>query len=281
MPVRFPPKQTISHTNFTSSPVFDYINVGKIHNNTDIVDSSTYTNLYSLASDLEWNQAYNASAPVRAIAGSVLAGQILSALQSILDSPATSPRFNTQFGAYGTFMAFFGLAQLPAANPDFYGICDYASSMTFELVTNSTDPQPAADDVSVRFLFANGTAAENELTPFPLFGQKETTLSWADFKDGMAKFAIEDDKHWCDVCGNSGGKCAANGTESDSGANTSSSSSSGGISRPVAGVIGALVTLVVILGAQAAIMLFGGVRFAKKATIAQARANQNNDVVKG
>ncbi len=254
-----------------------------IHNQSDLVNSSTYNHLFTLASDHEWNQAYNASAPVRAIAGSVLAGQVLDSLQAIIDKPASSPRFNAQFGAYGTFMSFFGLAQMPAASSDFYGIVDYASSMAFELVTNSTAAQPDAKDVSVRFFFANGTAADNQFKQFPLFAQDKTTLSWSDFKDGMGKFAIEDDKHWCTLCGNTDGKCAANGTETDSGANTNSSSGSsgsGGVSKPVAGVIGALVTLVVILGALAAIMLFGGVRFAKKSTIAQAHANQNNGAVK-
>lgn len=263
--------------------VFDYINVGKIYNDTDIVDDATYNRLFTLASDLEWNLAYNESAPVRAIAGSVLAGQILSSLQSIIDKPAASPRFNAQFGAYGTFMSFFGLAQLPAASKDFYGIVDYASSMAFELVTNSTEAQPAAKDVSVRFFFANGTATADAFTSFPLFGQDKTTLSWDDFKSGMGKFAIEDDDHWCQLCGNHDGKCAADGTASDSGANTNSngSGSSSGVSKPVAGVIGALVTLVVVLGALAAVMLVGGVRFAKKSTIAQAHANQNNAAIKG
>ncbi|KND94948.1 hypothetical protein TOPH_00217 [Tolypocladium ophioglossoides CBS 100239] len=257
--------------------VFDLINVATIHNASipasNLLDNSTRARLYDLASVQEWNLAYNSSEPVRAIAGSVLAGQVLAALQDVVDAKASAPKFNAQFGAYGTFMAFFGLAQLPAASPDFYGICDYASSMAFELVTSVADAKPKPEDVSVRFLFANGTAAEKGLKAFPLFGQSKDTLSWTDFKAGMGKFAIADTKHWCTLCGNTNGQCAAgNSTSSDGGATAQNTDGSGsGVSRPVAGVIGALVTLVVILGLQAAVMLFGGLRLVKKSTLAGAR----------
>lgn len=259
----------------TDAPiVFDLINCATIQNSSvpsdDLLTEPTLDRLYNLASIHEWNLAYNSSDRVRAIAGSVLGGQIIEALQTLVDGKK-GPKFNIQFGAYGTFMAFFGLAQLEAASSDFMGVCNYASSMTFELVTNSSTP--TVDDISVRFYFANGTAAENTPTLFPLFGQKETTLKWNDFKQGMMDFAIEDDAHWCDLCGNTGGACAGNSTSSG-GASSSSSSSGGdnGISKPVAGVIGALVTLVVILGVQAAIMLLGGLRMVKKSTLAHSSA---------
>ena len=46
------------------------------------------------------------------------------------------------FGAYGTFVTFFGLAQLPASSADFTGIVDCASAFVLELVTNSTAKPP-------------------------------------------------------------------------------------------------------------------------------------------
>lgn len=198
------------------------------------------------------------------MAGSVLAGQIVNALEDLVNHEPSTPKFNVQFGAYGTFMSFFGLAQLPKVSPDFKGVCDYASSMAFELVTDSTDAQPSANDINVRFLFSNGTAADNQLKPFPLFGQDKTTLPWNDFKKGMADFSVADTQTWCKACGNNGGVCAANGTAS---ADSNSSGGSSGVSRPVAGVIGALVTLVVILGVQALVMLIGGVRLVKKSAL--------------
>jgi hypothetical protein len=105
-----------------------------------------------------------------------------------------------QFGAYASFLSFFGLAQLPAVSDNFTGIVDYASAMTFELVTNSTvssTSYPPTDEISVRFLFSNGTAAENPLTVYPLFGQSETVLPWKTFVSEMNKFAIGSQADWC------------------------------------------------------------------------------------
>lgn len=96
-------------------------------------------------------------------------------------------------------------------------------------------------------------------------------MKWNDFKTSMMDFAIEDDQHWCSLCGNTDGACASNSTSSDNGSSSSSSSGGGGggVSKPVAGVIGALVTLVVILGIEAIIMLLGGLRLVKKSARGQ------------
>lgn len=255
-------------------PVFDLVNVATIHNasiaSSSLLSPSVLARLHNLASIHEWNLAFNASEPVRATAGAVLAGQVVAALQAIVEAKPKTPRLHAQFGAYGTFMAFFGLAQLPAVSRDFYGICDYASSMAFELVTTApAGAKVLEDDVAVRFLFANGTASEHRLEAYPLFGQDKLALPWRDFKDAMYAFAISNDVDWCRRCGKTTGKCASI-TNAGYG-HERSSDSSDGVSRPVAGVIGALVTLVVILGVQAAVMLFGGLRLAKKSTLARAR----------
>jgi hypothetical protein len=119
-------------------------------------------------------------------------------------------KLNMQFGSYGSFFSFFGLAQLPAANSNFFGIPDYASFMTFELVTNSSaTPFPAASDISVRFLFHNGMVS-NSSGPikYPLFGQQQSVLPWTTFADEMNKFAIGSQDDWCTACGNTTGICA-------------------------------------------------------------------------
>ncbi|SCV31987.1 uncharacterized protein FFB14_03802 [Fusarium fujikuroi] len=255
--------------------IFDLINVARIHNSSissdDLLDEPTLEKLYNLASIHEWNLAYNSSEPVRAIAGSVLAGQIIEALEPLAEGKK-GPKVNIQFGAYAAFMSFFGLAGLDKVSSDFKGVVDYASSMAFELVTNATNP--TADDVSVRFYFANGTAAQHTPKMFPLFGKDETTISWKDFKTGMSDFAIEDTKHWCKLCGNNDGNCASSSDDDSTSPQSSSGGSDNGVSKPVAGVIGALVTLVVILGVQAAFLLLGGLRLVKKSTLAAAGASQ-------
>ncbi|KOS18645.1 hypothetical protein ESCO_000948 [Escovopsis weberi] len=259
--------------------IFDLINVATIHNasisSKELLTNATLSRLYDLASTHEWNLAFNASDPVRAISGAVLAGQILGSLQAIAEpgpSSSSSPVLNVQFGAYGAFMSFFGLAQLQSVSRDFYGVCDYASSMVFELVA----PGPAGykpEDLSVRFFFSNGTATAQSFRSYPLFGQKSTSIGWPAFKAAMGKFAIADTESWCAICGNAGGPCSsASTTGADAGADGSSSSSRGGISKAVAGVIGALVTLVVVLAVEAAVLLVANLRLVKKSTLAAAKS---------
>ena len=174
---------------------------------------------------------------------------------------------NIQFGAYGGFQSFFGLANLTQVNSDFFGVPDYASIMTFELFTNAApSPFPAAEDLGVRFSFHNGTTGNNsQPVAYPLFGQQNTTLSWNDFMAGINKFAITGQQAWCNACGNSTGVCAAsNASPSPTGTATKKSSGGGGVSKAVAGVIGAMVTLAVILGVEALIMLIAGLRLVSK-----------------
>lgn len=209
--------------------------------------------LQTLADAHEWGLAYNESEPVRAIAGAVLAGELLQALNTTMTSPlakSSAQRFTIQFGAYATFMSFFGLANLTAVSEDFRGIVDYASSIAFELVTNATVNGTGApttvnpDDVSVRFLFANGSASDSNVPQlYPLFGQQETTITWNDFSAGISKFAVDDTASWCQACGNTTGVCApTSSSSSGSGSDStgSSSTSQGKITPGIAAGIGVL-----------------------------------------
>ena len=251
--------------------VYDLVHVSQIHNSSipsdNLLTPETVFQLQTLADNHEYNLAFNSSEPIRAIAGSVLAAQIIQQLNMTITGKSKS-QIGIQFGAYASFLSFFGLAQLPKVSDNFTGIVDYASSMTFELVTNATvtdTSYPSNDQISVRFLFSNGTASEHPLTPYPLFGQSETVLPWNTFVDQMNKFAIGNQADWCTKCGNSTGVCAsATSTFTGASGSTTSSPSAGGISKAVAGVIGAMVTLAVILGVEALIMLLAGLRVVNK-----------------
>jgi hypothetical protein len=260
--------------------IFDYVHVSQIHNATipssNLLTNETVHQLQTLADKHEFGLAYNASEPVRAIAGSTLAGQVLTYLNSTALSVSGTPKFEIQFGAYATFLSFFGLASLPKVSENFTGIVDYASSMVFELVTNSTSAKPSTSDLSVRFRFANGTASDgNPAQAYPLFGQDKEVLAWNDFVSGMQQFAIADTASWCKICGNTTGVCADSSSQSG-GSGTSGSEPvattghSSGMSRAVAGVIGALVTLAVILGLEALVMALGGLRLVKKTALRRA-----------
>lgn len=286
-PVRAPTQhkreRTIKLT--VASPVYDYINVATIHNasipSSSLLTTEVLLQLRTLADNHEYHLAYNASTPIRAISGSQLAAEITQFLTATIDDAGThaGSKLGVQFGAYATFMSFFGLADLPEVSVDFTGVTDYASSMVFELFTNASDSSdsPAEDEMFVRFLYHNGTASNaSEPEVYPLFGSGQNELSWNDFLDGMNKFSIGDTESWCTSCGNFTGECAAYapaGSSSDAGGDAvaggdASGGCSNGVSPAVNGVIGAMVTLAVVLGIEGLVLLVGGFRVVSKKRLA-------------
>lgn len=266
--------------------IYDYINVAEIHNATipssDLLTNETLFQLRTLADAHEWGLAYNSSNDLRAIAGNTLAAEILQGLNTTITGGGKS-KMNIQFGAYGSFGSFFGLANLTATNPDFYGIVDYTSSMAFELVTNATvssTSYPSEDEISVRFIFHNGTAdAESEPQVYPLFDSDSDLMSWNDFSTKMSAIAVGTTEEWCKVCQNTDGTCAAYVT-STSGSNSTTSTTSdakkgNGLSPAVNGVIGAMVTLAVILGIEALVLALGGLRIVSKKALQSPTAVQH------
>lgn len=246
--------------------IWDLLNVAMIHNSTSTFAPSnsfsdgTMQELRGLASTMELNLAYNSSEPIRAIAGKTLAGEVLSALKETVNSGG-SPKLAIQFGSYATFLSYFGIAGLLDVNPSFHGIPSYASSMAWELVTNAKDGMPTESDIKVRFLFHNGTSTPGatDLNAYPLFGQTAIEMPWAQFADNMNHIAISSEGDWCHACGNTTGICAST--------KDATSNPPGNITRAVAGVIGAMVTLSVIGIVVASIMLLFGLRLVRKSTM--------------
>lgn len=223
--------------------------------------------LLVLANIHEFNLAYNSSEPIRAVAGMNLAGEVLTALNQTITSGGKS-KLTIQFGSYAAFLSYFGLAGL-TNDAEFTGVPVYASSMAWELVTNASGTGiPSASEINVRFLFHNGTSIEGStrLQEYPLFGQSAVEIPWTQFVDSTNKFAITSQQQWCTACGNSTGICSSSSGTSTS--NTPSDSSSGGMSLAVAGVIGAMVTLGVLAGLTALIILVFGLRLVRKSTLA-------------
>lgn len=258
--------------------IFDYLNVARIHNSTSQYPAmadltpEVYSQLLQLANAHEYHLAFNASEHARAIDGAVLAGEILASLEGVITSGGES-KLGIQFGAYATFLSFFGLMQLPAASVDFTGIPNYASSMVLELVTNAPGSGiPSTDEINVRFKFHNGTiVGSSEPKTYPMFGQSKDLLSWKEFKTQIEKVAVLTTADWCKQCGNTGGQCASFVSGGSVGSVSSvggSGSSSGGMSRAVAGVVGSMVTLAVILALEALFLLVGGFRIAKRRSAA-------------
>lgn len=204
------------------------------------------------------------------MAGSTLAAQILQGLNNTIATQGKS-KITIEFGAYASFLSFFGLADLTTvAGGMFYGIPDYASTMTFELFTATDTVErsfPDVEDLRVRFLFHNGTTDEgSQLVAYPLFGQQATELNWRDFEARIKRFAIGSQAQWCKACGNSTGVCAsaAASTEGADVGDGASNGERGGVSGAVAGTIGAMVTLAVVLAVEGAVLLLTGLRIVRK-----------------
>jgi hypothetical protein len=190
-----------------------------------------------------------------------LAGEILSHMNMLISSGGAR-KLGVQFGAYATFMSFFGLADLPSANEDFKGIVDYASSLVLEMFTTKDvgDAFPSEQDLQIRFLFHNGSASNaSQPTVYPLFGAGKDALMWTDFQTKMQDFAIGSTQQWCEKCGNETGSCAAFAAKTEA-----VTQGSKGMSPAIGGVIGAFVTLAVVLGTLAGVMLVGGFTLVSK-----------------
>jgi len=270
--------------------IWDLLHVALIHNSTTTFPSSSLLNdqvmqkLFVLASEHEFNLAYNSSDQIRAVAGMTLAGEVLAALNETITSSGKS-KLNIQFGAYASFLSYFGLAGLDKADENFTGIPDYASSMAWELVTNNTSAgMPSTSDISVRFMFRNGTSVQDSthLKAYPLFGQPMLELPWAEFVDKSNEFAISSQQQWCQACGNTTGICSS--TSNDAGGDGSSSSSSSGpssgkgMSLEVAGVIGAMVTLGVLMGLLVLGIFIFGLRLVPKSALANVRRGSDTSI---
>ncbi|KIW68400.1 hypothetical protein PV04_04351 [Phialophora macrospora] len=263
--------------------IFDLINVASIHNaSVALPDDADFFQLRTLANQHEFGLAYNQSEPIRAVTGSIIAAQVIEALNGTITGKGKN-LLNIQFGAYAGMLSYFGLANLTVASPDFYGVPDYASSLVWELVTNATvsnTSYPTVDDISVRFYFHNGTTSNiSEPVEFPLFGTGRSPLPWSEFVASTAKFSIGTQAEWCTACGNSTGVCSPSALGDGepgtlgTGSSDNSSGHGGGISKAVAGVIGAMVTLGVILGLEILFFLVGGFKLVSKKRLARTTSN--------
>lgn len=232
--------------------VFDLLNVANIHNSTVTVPSDKLDQLRWYADSSEFAQNYNATMPDRSIGGQTLMGGFLRQLQQTVDSKGAQ-KMSVFVGSYDTFLSFFGLANLTDASPNFKGLPDYASSLAFELFTesNMTSFPSNTDDLRVRFLFKNGTSSV--FTAFPIFDRKDDFMPWNDFRTEFQARAIKTAADWCARCKSIIGWCSQKGIAPDSKTSSTSStttptadSKKSKLTLAQAGVIGAMTTLGVV-----------------------------------
>ncbi|RMY74195.1 hypothetical protein D0863_03376 [Hortaea werneckii] len=219
------------------------------------------------------------SGSISTIAGNMLAAKLLGQLQLAIQFRAQMYKLSILFGDFEPLLSFFALNKLPERNVNFYGLPDFGSTAVLELFswTNNTARgasfPTSTDDLYVRFWFRNGTQDSNEydnrvFRQYGLFnrGPSQMDMSWAEFERGMYRILLPSMGDWCLQCGAANVFCSAWNSSlsvASTATTTTTTSSSGSSSRlapAVAGVIGAVVALVVAGLIFTAVMLLGGVR---------------------
>lgn len=263
---------TRSEMGYTNAyPIFDYINVGMIHNDTIAkrVTPTELQQLRTLADSQEWALNGNISsvkAPgVLPVSGRTLANKILTQLASIIDSGGKKNKFSLLIGSYDTFLSFFALSQLPNSDTNFFGLPDYASTVAFEVISYSDKPTFPKDgkDLYIRFLFRNGTDDANPLREYPIFGHSRTdaVMQWVDFRNEMAAISVSSTLQWCGICNATKSFCPVSSGTSTT--NAQEPQKTHKLSPIISGVVGATCALAFVGAVMVLVMIFFGVRFSR------------------
>jgi hypothetical protein len=210
---------------------------------------------------------------ISTIGGNLLLAKMLTQLQVAAEFNATYYKLSTLFADYQSMISMFALLGLPELNSNFYGLPDFASSAAFELFSytngSSTQDFPDSSDLWVRFYFRNGTDDSAPYQAYSIFGRgpSETDMMWSEFETLMSNVVMSqfDVGDWCTQCRSAMLFCAAyEDTSPSSGSGpsyrTPSSSKKHELSPAVAGVVGAIVALVIAGSLFGLAMLVGGVR---------------------
>jgi hypothetical protein len=265
---------------FDAYYIWDYIQYGVTHNASiaETISNEDLVRARILADDLVFALNGNLSASgltqgdeIRTIGGRTLATRIMEAIYTNIDTSGQLEKMTLLFSSFEPMVSFAALAGLAnAQSPQFYGIPEFGSSMVFEIFSMSAHDNggyPDRSDLNVRFLFQNGTGPDAALTSFPLFGwdPSEAVMSMTDFESAMQNIYIPSVANWCSTCKSYSVFCPAfvngAGSSSPTGTNTGSDNySSQGLKPAVAGVIGAVVALIVVGLVAALAMLVGGIR---------------------
>ena len=265
---------------FDAYYIWDYLRYGFTHNTSiaDHISDDVLLYAHALADELIFALNGNTSASgltpgdqIRAIGGRTLATRIIEALYTNIDTNGQYDKLTLLSGSFEPMISFAALAGLASEQtPQFYSIPDPGSSMVFELFSlsvNASEGYPDRSDLNVRFLFQNGTEDGSELISYSLFGRdpSQAVMTFDEFITEMETIWMPSVADWCDICSSFSVFCPAfvgnGGDGSSSGPSYGAGSSDHhGISSAVAGVIGAIVTLVVVGIVTAVVALLGGVR---------------------
>ncbi|KAJ5746135.1 hypothetical protein N7520_011317 [Penicillium odoratum] len=237
--------------------IADYLEYEVLHNSStsdhlfgdDLIRARSLADQFSYATNGQDDSALNGSTigAVGPIAGQTLATSILEAFNMHMEEEGNGHKMTLLFGGDEPAVALASLVGLASdQQPNFYSRPVRGASLVFELYSLETDGDddsfPDSSDMYVRFFLHNGTDSSTEFVSFSLFGYgpSQTYLPWDDFQDEMETISLQSIDEWCLRCNASSVFCAG---ALDRGDPTPKKK---GMAPAVAGVIGAVVTLVVV-----------------------------------
>lgn len=220
-------------------------------------------NLYAINNLTD--EVFNApTGSISTIAGNFLASQLLGQLQQAIKYKAQYYKLNLLFGDFQPLMSLFALAGMRDVNSKFIGMPHFASMAAFELYSwsdgSGNAPFPSEDDLWVRFYWQNGTG--DDYIAYPMFGNSNDAfeMTWSAFQNYMYGLVpAKGDGDWCAQCKPPSMFCAY--WDASYSLTASELTARGPVTPVIAGVIGALVALVVAGLVFAAVMLIGRFRF--------------------
>ncbi|KAK4465979.1 histidine phosphatase superfamily [Cladorrhinum samala] len=293
----------LSSTNFFNAyNLYDYANYHYTHknNNNDDDDDDDDNNslgldmgemlrLRALASvEQRWrngNLTVSGSTPgdrIRAISGRTLAAKVMSFFMDNIRSGGQVSKLNLVFTSFEPFLAFFSLAGL-TAGPSYqlFNPLPYpGATMLFELFSLHDEDDssfPGMANLSVRFLYRNGTEEGSRFRVYSIFDNVVAypDMSFSQFAKYMEGVGVATVRDWCRICDSAAFFCAAadgngnggwgSGNDGGGGRGLFGEGRRGGLSPTAAGAVGAVVTLAVTGLVLLVTMLVGGLRFHKAA----------------
>ncbi|TAQ88619.1 hypothetical protein B7494_g3076 [Chlorociboria aeruginascens] len=231
------------------------------------LSTSDLAQLSSLASSHELLATTNSTnvTSIQSIAGQTLTAKVLQGMQKSISSSGVSAKLNILIGSYEPFLSFFSLADLPSHSPQFSTLPLYGSIMGFELYSYTTTTT------------SSSSSSSSSTFPPPL--RSVHPLQFMGYI-GDAGLSLDDLGTWCTVCGTSNLWCLgleANQEQVDK--DEGGKSSKAPMNPVIAGVIGAAVTIGVVLLLILALLLLG-FRLRWSGTSTRAGGNEGVAVLK-
>ncbi|PWN31558.1 phosphoglycerate mutase-like protein, partial [Meira miltonrushii] len=219
--------------------LFDFLNVNYIHNATimneitpdQLAQARYWANYHESGSFADSNPSN-----IGNVAGQTMLPGLMSDIQQIANASNPLKIAYTAI-SYKPFLSLFSIWQSGEALSS--NIVEYASALVIEVHTDNT----------LNFVFRNGTQGDFE--PFSVLGSSQN-LPISTFMTEMEKYQLLTLASWCDACSTTEERgcstlAALNGTGGAGYASIDSTMGYHRVSPVVAGVIGAMVTLAVVV----------------------------------